>query len=505
MRRLFVRGEPKCGHLLLSHNAFTNEALQQKDTLKRLIDAVHSSYSSLKTVAAQNIKYFIKDFPELEDDAINAVYDLCEDQDQKVRKDGYRAITSVSREQRKWVKRNADVLVQLLQSDEPEEVEVVEQQLTEHLDMDPTATLGVLCDQVAPQDEAADEEEQAIRDRLRGLVLSFMTGKAKRGIMERHANTHDSPAEVMLVQGMYRAIAKLPPADVEIVIKEVLLPLPSFSPPNALRGGELLNALMGEARSAWKSESPQGSDRSSIPRTRFFLELAHEIIVDKRIAPPHNLLQFCVATLVSKVVLQSLTDDVQAFVVRCIAESFDLMQESSPSEIPSIRDQLVEASGSLLACFIEFKPELKHWPACVTILRACKYHFETSQWKPSSTVVSAYQKLQEQASSREIPQEHRQAAEEVQSLIRSLLQTTPASRQSSVPATAPSPGASTNVAKALKTAIASINAARASRITAARNRISQRTTAATAPGREAGGSPADKLTGKRPRDACERQ
>lgn len=89
-------------------------------------------------------------------------------------------------------------------ADEPEEVEVVEQQLTEHLDMDPTVTLGVLCDQVAPQDEAADEEEQAIRDRLRGLVLSFMTGKAKRGIMERHANTHKSPAEVVLVQGMYR-------------------------------------------------------------------------------------------------------------------------------------------------------------------------------------------------------------------------------------------------------------------------------------------------------------
>lgn len=106
---------------------------------------------------------------------------------------------------------------------------------------------------------------------------------------------------------------------------------------------------MGEARSAWKSESPKDNDRSSIPRTRFFLELAHEIAVDKRIAPPHNLLRFYVATLVSKVVLQSLTDDVQAFVVRRVAESFDLMQESSPSEIASMRNQLAEASGSLLA------------------------------------------------------------------------------------------------------------------------------------------------------------
>lgn len=36
-------------------------------------------------IAAENLKYFIKDFPELEDDAINAVYDLCEDQVTKVR------------------------------------------------------------------------------------------------------------------------------------------------------------------------------------------------------------------------------------------------------------------------------------------------------------------------------------------------------------------------------------------------------------------------------------
>ena len=72
-----------CTHVVRSE--ITNRALQQRDTLKRLIEIVHSPYSSLKTIAAHNIKYFIKDFPELEDDAINAVYDLCEDQDQKVR------------------------------------------------------------------------------------------------------------------------------------------------------------------------------------------------------------------------------------------------------------------------------------------------------------------------------------------------------------------------------------------------------------------------------------
>ncbi|KAG1827578.1 uncharacterized protein BJ212DRAFT_1294810 [Suillus subaureus] len=42
------------------------------------------------------------------------------------------------------------VLVQLLQSDEPEEVPVVKTALCDYLDMDPDVTLGVLCDQTVP-------------------------------------------------------------------------------------------------------------------------------------------------------------------------------------------------------------------------------------------------------------------------------------------------------------------------------------------------------------------
>jgi len=36
-------------------------------------------------MAAINIAKFFKAFPDLEEDAINAVYDLCEDQDPNVR------------------------------------------------------------------------------------------------------------------------------------------------------------------------------------------------------------------------------------------------------------------------------------------------------------------------------------------------------------------------------------------------------------------------------------
>ena len=88
-------------------------------------------------------------------------------------------------------------------SDEPEEVEVVEHQLTEHLDMDPQVTLGVLCDQIIPLEEPLEEEDPAIRDRLRSLVLGFMTGRAKRALVERHAQ----PTEVVFVEGLAKVSA----------------------------------------------------------------------------------------------------------------------------------------------------------------------------------------------------------------------------------------------------------------------------------------------------------
>ena len=83
-------------------------------------------------------------------------------------------------------------------TDEPEEVGVVEKQLLEHLDMDPTVTVNVLCDQVVPTEEPVDDEDRAVRDRLRALVLDFMKGPAKRGIV-RNATAQRFEPENALV------------------------------------------------------------------------------------------------------------------------------------------------------------------------------------------------------------------------------------------------------------------------------------------------------------------
>lgn len=58
--------------------------MQRRDTFQELISLTHSSHSALKSYAASHIHEFFNDFPDLEEDAINAVYDLCEDQDPNV-------------------------------------------------------------------------------------------------------------------------------------------------------------------------------------------------------------------------------------------------------------------------------------------------------------------------------------------------------------------------------------------------------------------------------------
>ena len=106
---------------------------QRREALKCLILTAQTTDPTLKKVVTEKVKDFFVDFPDLQDEAINAIYDLCEDQDQsvrisvscdlpqvqihfKVRILGYGAITSVSRAAKHWLLRNADVLVQLLQS-----------------------------------------------------------------------------------------------------------------------------------------------------------------------------------------------------------------------------------------------------------------------------------------------------------------------------------------------------------------------------------------------------
>ena len=104
--------------------------------------------------------------------------------------EGYKAIVAVSEGDKGILKRNVDVLVQLLQcgehkppslltvvrhshiegTDDPEELIHIQQGLEQHLTIDPSVTMGVLCDQLS-----WTEDEQGNREQLRTLVLEFLS------------------------------------------------------------------------------------------------------------------------------------------------------------------------------------------------------------------------------------------------------------------------------------------------------------------------------------------
>ncbi|KIK69374.1 hypothetical protein GYMLUDRAFT_53796 [Collybiopsis luxurians FD-317 M1] len=240
----------------------------RRSALKQLVSSTHSSSSTqAKIFAALNIPEFFLDFPDFEEDAINAVYDLCEDTSSQVRLEGYRALGWISRLEKKWVKRNADVLVQLLQSDEPNEVTMVRKTLVEHLHLDPRVTLGVLVDQIAPlpdqeEDQDQDQEELAMmRDSLRRLVLAFIASEVKKEYGMRYVGD----AQEVLVDGLLSAIPKLTdPSDVSTIINDILVHLKFIDTPSP-RGRTLAALAFANAKKALSEDHLSARDSSSAP------------------------------------------------------------------------------------------------------------------------------------------------------------------------------------------------------------------------------------------------
>ncbi|KAH8116616.1 hypothetical protein DFH11DRAFT_1221980 [Phellopilus nigrolimitatus] len=246
----------------------------RKEAFKRLLGFAHAEDALHKKLVTEKVKEYFVDFPDLQDEAINAVYDLCEDQDQEIRIAGYSAITSVSRVDRNWLLRNADVLVQLLQSDDDREVTVVKRALQEHVDLDARRTLQVLSDQcVYDAADLADEDERALRARLRSLVLQFLVEKYRVCVARV---VRESDVEDILLKGMTGAIPQATHSEARTIVKEILINLPSLSNGPTSKGNSVLEVLLDATRSTLDAELSCASSESSaeLEKTTFLLSLA---------------------------------------------------------------------------------------------------------------------------------------------------------------------------------------------------------------------------------------
>ncbi|KAF7305741.1 hypothetical protein HMN09_00727500 [Mycena chlorophos] len=334
----------------LPRNSF---GLQRKKALHKLMDLTKTGTSTLKMLAASELPKLLNDFPELEEAAINAVYDLCEDHTVKarfpaVRTAGYRAITEVSRAAGKLRRSNAA-------TDEQAEVKVVKDELIEHLDIDASTTLTVLCDQIMPAPpETTDPEEIAIRARLRTLVLEFLEVDVVRRVQGKPGT-----AETALVEALLTAIPALSATDTEVVVKRILVRLPSVK----RQSDRLLQVLLDTTNTHLKAELKQ---HGPLITTKTFLDLIAYLVMERKLAPPDALLRFYLTHLVAKMTLHQLIPADQVFVICNMAETLAMC------DVVQWRHLAVDSSPNLFECLAKADlQDTRTVNACKTLLESC--------------------------------------------------------------------------------------------------------------------------------------
>ncbi|ODM95561.1 Apoptosis inhibitor 5, partial [Orchesella cincta] len=126
---------------------------------KELIDAAHGSEKQ-KRLASQFITRFVECFPTLEIAAIDALFDLCEDDDVSIRKQAEKDLVTVCKKLPHLVLNVADVLTQILQTENTGELNVVYSSLVSLLHIDAERALVGIFAQIR-----SGKQELVMKDR----------------------------------------------------------------------------------------------------------------------------------------------------------------------------------------------------------------------------------------------------------------------------------------------------------------------------------------------------
>ncbi|KAK8854546.1 hypothetical protein IAR55_003285 [Kwoniella newhampshirensis] len=189
----------------------------------------YPSYDS-KAFFGTLVAKFFGEFESLQDDAIDALLDLCEDEEERVRIVGIKGLGPTGRADPRWVRGNTGVLLQLLAS-QPKELKYVRESLHTLLAVSPFDVFSVIVDDCRAQSE--DETGVSRRN-----IIEFLYHDARddrRGYCEsgKYPQVEDVFREGFLeVLSMTKGIGR---EEKEKIIK-MLIPLPSVSGDKATEG-----------------------------------------------------------------------------------------------------------------------------------------------------------------------------------------------------------------------------------------------------------------------------
>ncbi|KAM3968216.1 apoptosis inhibitor 5-like [Aphomia sociella] len=127
-----------------------------------------------KRLASQFIAKFFNSFPNLAEQAIEAQFDLCEDDDVAIRKQAIKDLPQLCKDNKEHTQRIADILAQLLQSDDATEINVVNNSLLAILKSNPKGSLVGLFSQIH-QSTDTEVTNEVVRERC----IKFLATKVK--------------------------------------------------------------------------------------------------------------------------------------------------------------------------------------------------------------------------------------------------------------------------------------------------------------------------------------
>ncbi|CAF0728769.1 unnamed protein product [Brachionus calyciflorus] len=217
-----------------------------------------------KLLASQFISRFFKYFPKQMAISIDAIFDLCEDEDINIRKSAIKDLATIGKDcSPEHLNRIADILTQLLQTEDQQEFHQVQTSLTTILKLNPKASL----------DEMFNQINTAELDQVRKRGIKFLCTKLPQFFSSASTDSSFSmfnkEIEDLLVKNVKNALND---CDAEEFILFIRL-LASLSSMNTLQGRQdLVNIIMAQ------SELDKPFDHNDLERLMILLSCIQQAL-----------------------------------------------------------------------------------------------------------------------------------------------------------------------------------------------------------------------------------
>lgn len=148
------------------------------------------------------------------------------------------------------------------------------------------------------------------------------------------------------IHGTSQAIPKLGLSDVEIIVKDLLLPLNAYKP-HSPHGRTLLQVLLDKVASYLRAGTRSG-DVTLLHSAQSYLDLVDFVVVEKKAAPAIQLLRFYCSSVSTKMTLQKFSKEDRPLITCSIAETLEAANEDPQPQddgvpLDHLKRQLVDS------------------------------------------------------------------------------------------------------------------------------------------------------------------